>query len=78
MASLQGDTEDPSHLVTKSDTAVYRSEYNAQQCSLASLVVALPKLDGPRVRGNEDGAAQEGSQRSVENGGEQSLQQQHG
>lgn len=72
MASPQGDTDDASH------AAVYRCRKNARLCSLASLVVALPKLDGSRVGGYEDGAAQEGSQRSVENGGEQSLQQQHG
>lgn len=36
----------------------------------ASLIVPLPKLDGPWVGGNEDGTAQEGSQWSVEDSGE--------
>lgn len=42
------------------------------------LVVSLPELNGPRIRGNEDGTAQEGGEWSVENCGEQSLEQQHG
>lgn len=42
------------------------------------LVVSLPELDWPWVGGNEDGTAQEGSQRGVEDGGEQRLEQQHG
>lgn len=42
------------------------------------LVVSLPELDWPRVGGDEDGAAQEGSQRGVKDGGEQRLEQQHG
>lgn len=49
-----------------------------RQAAKASLVVSLPELDGPRVRRDEDGAAEEGRQRRVEDGGEQSLQQQHG
>ena len=44
----------------------------------ALLVVSLPELNGPRIGGNEDGTSQEGSQWGVENGGEQSLEQQHG
>lgn len=44
----------------------------------ALLVVPLPEPDGPWIGGNEDGAAQERSQWGVEDGGEKSLQQQHG
>lgn len=39
----------------------------------AVLIVSFPELDGPRVRRDKDGAAEEGSQRGVEDGGEQSL-----
>ena len=39
----------------------------------ALLVVSLPEPDGPWIGGNEDGAAQERSQRCVEDGGEKSL-----
>lgn len=39
----------------------------------ALLVVPFPEPDGPWVRWDEDSAAQEGSQRGVENGSEQSL-----
>lgn len=42
------------------------------------LVVPLPELDGPWVGGDEDGAAQEGAEGRVEEGGEESLKQQHG
>lgn len=42
------------------------------------LVVPLPELDRPWVGGDKDGAAQEGAEWRVEEGGDESLQQQHG
>lgn len=42
------------------------------------LVVPLPELDGPRVGGDEDSAAQEGAEGGVEKSCDERLQQQHG
>lgn len=42
------------------------------------LVVPLPELDGPWVGGDEDGTAQEGAERGVEQSRHKRLQQQHG
>lgn len=64
--------------VTKQLMFDWPSNLQQHNDTTASLVVPLPKLDGPWVGGSEDGAAQEGSQWSVEDSGEQSLQQQHG
>lgn len=42
------------------------------------LIVPFPKLDGPWIGGNEDGASQEGGKWGIKDSGEQSLEQQHG
>lgn len=42
------------------------------------LVVALPELDGPRVRREEDGAAEERAERGGEQRGDDRLHEQHG